>query len=293
MNNLTQPSPSAPDPVVHDTSVDALADYLAQFRNIWVLTGAGISRGSGIPTYRDHDGKWQRSDPILHQEFISEPAARQRYWARSFVGWRMVDGALPNPAHLALARLEEYGLVCQVVTQNVDGLHQAAGSRRVLDLHGRLDRNICLDCGVLSSRAKYQETLAQANPHLEPAAAAYLPDGDADLGEEACRDVVIPPCPACGGMLKPDVVFFGGSVAPAVVSEAFDSLESADVVLLVGTSMQVYSGYRFCKRAAELDISITSVNLGVSRAEELISVNLRADCGTALPALADKLTATA
>jgi NAD-dependent SIR2 family protein deacetylase len=269
--------------------LNTLAEFLSPYRKIWVLTGAGISLGSGIPTYRDHDGHWQRSDPILHQDFISDIRSRQRYWARSLVGWEFVRTARPNTAHRALAQLQAHNVIIQLVTQNVDGLHQAAGSKNVIDLHGRLDRIICLDCEAIHKRSDYQKSLLAENPELDRFAARILPDGDADIDEYDMSGVVVPPCPTCGGIFKPDVVFFGGSVAKDIVNRALDSLEKSDAVLLVGTSLQVYSGYRFIKRAYEIGIPMAAINLGVSRADELIDIKLQADCGDALPVLVNRL----
>src|SRR5437763_6692625 len=209
-----------------------LERFLCDHPRLFVLTGAGVSTGSGIPGYRDIDGNWRRKPPVTHQEFIRSETARKRYWARSLLGWPAIAAAVPNAAHAALAWLERLGRVTRLVTQNVDGLHQRAGSRSVLDLHGRLDEVVCLDCGATLARASLQTAMQQANPAFASAAASIAPDGDADadLDFEA---FAVPQCAECGGMLKPDVVFFGDGVPRTRVEAAFDALAGADAVLIV------------------------------------------------------------
>lgn len=265
-----------------------LIEFLARHHRLVVLTGAGCSVPSGIPTYRDHQGQWQRSDPITHQEFISHAASRQRYWARSMAGWPVVAAANPNQAHRALAELESRGHIELLVTQNVDGLHQRAGHKQVIDLHGRLDRVICLGCRTTISRQSMQERLIQYNGNLPPLAAA-APDGDADLHVDV-TDFTVPTCLRCRGMLKPDVVFFGGTVARGIVSRIYDTLSNADALLVVGSSLMVYSGYRFCKRARASNKPIACINPGLTRADGMFEIKVERDCEATLTALLSKLS---
>ena len=254
-----------------------------------VLTGAGISAASGIPTYRDGDGRWTGRDPIKDQEFVADPARRQRYWARSMMGWPLVRDAGPSLGHHALARLQAAGRVGLIITQNVDRLHQSAGSEQVIDLHGRLDRVVCLQCGRYCSRESVQQRLLQLNAGVVPQASVPAPDGDADTPEAAADAITVPACIQCGGVLKPDVVFFGGSVPSARVTACMESVAGADALLAVGSSLQVYSGYRFCRHAAELGNPIALVNPGATRADSLASLKLAVDCGPLLWSLAGTL----
>lgn len=260
-------SATAPAP---DAAARLLED-LARLRPLLVLSGAGISAGTGIPTYRDRDGRWLRSAPIQHQDFVRDPAKRQRYWGRSLLGWPGVRDAVPAPAHHSLARLEAGGHVRHVVTQNVDRLHQRAGSRSVTDLHGRLDRVRCLDCGAYSEREAMQARLAEANPDLRRASrlAEVRPDGDADLPDDLVATVRVPPCETCGGTLMPDVVFFGGSIPTQRVAACREHLERSAGLLVVGSSLRVYSGFRFCRWAAERGLPIFLLNPGTTRADDL------------------------
>lgn len=274
------------------TAAEAIIDQLRRFvddhPNLLVITGAGCSAPSGIPTYRDEDAEWRRSDPIQHADFVSKASSRRRYWNRSFAGWPAVRDAEPNDAHRCLARLESAGLVSLLVTQNVDGLHQKAGHARVVDLHGRLDRVICLDCGDRTTRENMQVRLADANPHLSPKIEALTPDGDADIDSEGL-DVAVPACRACDGTLKPDVVFFGGSVPRPIVQDVFDTLDTTSGVLVIGSSLMVYSGYRFCKVAAKNGIPIAIVNRGRTRADDLANLKINDACETTLRALVNVL----
>jgi NAD-dependent SIR2 family protein deacetylase len=256
-----------------------------------VLTGAGCSTGSGIPDYRDRDGEWKRNPPIKFQEFIGSALAQKRYWARSMVGWELVESARPNAAHDALAAIEASGRLRYLVTQNVDGLHQKAGSVRVNDLHGRVDRVRCLDCGEAGSRAAFQERMIAMNPSWQNRDAGFAPDGDADLDGVSFDEFRVPACPRCSGRLKPDVVFFGESVPRARVDEAMAEVDASDVLLIVGSSLMVWSGYRFVKRARERGIRVGAVNLGKTRADAEIDVKVRADCGEVLGAVAAALSA--
>ncbi|MDA1195989.1 MAG: NAD-dependent protein deacetylase [Planctomycetota bacterium] len=263
------------------TAVRALAAFVGAAKRLFVLTGAGCSTGSGIPDYRDDDGQWKRQEPLRHGEFVRSESARRRYWARSMIGWPRMAAARPNDAHVGLARLEAQQRVSLLVTQNVDGLHQAAGSREVLDLHGRIADVACLDCEAPTSRATYQERLELANPGWLGRVAPSAPDGDADL-EINTDQFVVPPCSACGGMLKPDVVFFGASVPPGRVASAYDALASSDAMLVVGSSLMVFSGLRFVRAAARAGLPIAILNRGRTRADEVATLKLAAPCGAVL-----------
>ncbi len=259
-----------------------LEDFIAAHRRLFVLTGAGCSTGSGIPDYRDEQGAWKRTPPVTYQAFVGDGITRRRYWARSLVGWPRIAQAQPNAAHRALAALEAQGRCSQLLTQNVDGLHQAAGSRAVIDLHGRLDAVVCLGCGASSSRADVQRRLAEANPAWAGLAAGAAPDGDADLDDRDFATFQVPACDACGGMLKPDVVFFGENVPRARVDAAMARLAQADAMLVVGSSLMVYSGLRFVHAAVRAQIPVAAVNLGRTRADDLLRFRMAAPCGDAL-----------
>ena len=259
-----------------------LEDFIAAHRRLFVLTGAGCSTGSGIPDYRDEQGAWKRTPPVTYQAFVGDGITRRRYWARSLVGWPRIAQAQPNAAHRALAALEAQGRCSQLLTQNVDGLHQAAGSRAVIDLHGRLDAVVCLGCGASSSRADVQRRLAEANPAWAGLAAGAAPDGDADLEDRDFATFQVPACDACGGMLKPDVVFFGENVPRARVVAAMAGLAQADGMLVVGSSLMVYSGLRFVHAAVRAQIPVAAVNLGRTRADDLLRFRMAAPWGDAL-----------
>ena len=226
-----------------------LQDFLADKRNLVVLSGAGISVVSGIPTYRDKAGNWKRSNPIQHQDFMSRKSARQRYWLRSYSGWPAVASAVPSPSHRAIAELERRKIVKLVVTQNVDRLHQHAGSRKVIDLHGRLDEVICMCCQKVIPRHDLQSKLTLLNPSFSQQG-EIAPDGDAEVAEGSVPFVAVPPCENCGGILKPNVVFFGDNVNKSIVQRVYDGIDDSDGMLIVGTSLKVFSGYRFCRYAA-------------------------------------------
>ena len=260
----------------------SLFDFISRHRKLFVLTGAGCSTDSGIPDYRDADGNWKRSPPVSFQAFMGSAAVRQRYWARSFVGWRHLRRAGPNAAHQSLARLEQQGRLELLLTQNVDGLHQAAGSMQVMDLHGRLDRVRCMDCESLESREELQAELLRCNGAWGRLEGQVAPDGDADLEGLSFAEFVAPSCFRCGGILKPDVVFFGESVPRERVDEAMQRLERADAVLVVGSSLMVYSGYRFVQAAVQAGKPVAAVNLGRTRADELLSLKVSEPCASAL-----------
>jgi len=259
-----------------------LAAFIDRHPRLLVITGAGCSTASGIPDYRDAGGGWKRARPMTFQAFMGGAAARRRYWARALVGWRGFAGARPNPAHHALARLEARGGTELLLTQNVDGLHQAAGSRRVVDLHGRLDAVRCTGCGRATPREAMQAELTRLNPGREGREAAPAPDGDADLDPADLDDFAVPPCPACGGILKPDVVFFGEAVPRERVDAARRALEAADAVLVVGSSLMVWSGFRFVRDAARAGKPVAAVNLGRTRADDLLALKVEQPCGAAL-----------
>jgi len=267
-----------------------LQQFVERYPKLFVITGAGISRDSGIPTYRDEVGNWKTNTPIQHGDFLQLSGTRQRYWARSFGGWPNVGNARPNRAHRALARLESLGYVNTLVTQNVDRLHQKAGHKRVIDLHGRLDQVVCMDCGAVTPRDEIQHWLWQQNPHMEDIRVELAPDGDAHVADELISEVQVPACFRCDGLLKPNVVFYGGSVDKEIVNYLYSKVLEADAVLVVGTSLMVYSSFRFCRLAADKGIPIAAVNQGLTRADELLQLKVSQDCGTVLGTLADQLT---
>lgn len=263
----------------------ALGDFVLRHPRLAVLTGAGISTASGIPDYRDAAGAWKRSPPMQHQQFMGSHAARQRYWARALAGFRVLGTARPNPAHRRLAELEAMGRVSGVITQNVDGLHQRAGSRRVIDLHGRADRVRCMGCGANRMRHDLHAELARLNPGWAEVAARAAPDGDADL-EADFSDFRVPDCSRCGrGIWKPDVVFFGDSVPRESVERAFALLADSDALLVVGSSLMVFSGFRFARAAAREGKPIACFNLGRTRADDLYALKLEAPVEASLAAL--------
>jgi len=272
-------------------AVDALADLLGD-GEVVVLSGAGLSTDSGIPDYRGATGSLRRHTPMTYQTFLADPRGRHRYWARSFVGWRQIRAARPNAGHRAVADLQRAGLVSGVVTQNVDGLHQAAGARDVVELHGGLDRTICLACGDVAGRAALDERLRAANPHFGPHVDEVNPDGDAELPDDVLDGFVMVDCLACGrGPLKPDVVFFGETVPRDRVDTCFGLVEGAGALLVLGSSLTVMSGYRFVLRAEKLGIPVALVNLGPTRGDAKVDVRVDAPLGTVLPALVQRLAA--
>jgi len=262
--------------------MDSLRSFVEGHDRLFVLTGAGCSTDSGIPDYRDTEGAWKRTPPLQFPAFMAEPGVRRRYWARSLVGWRYFGSARANDAHRALARLEAEGRIDLLVTQNVDGLHQQAGSRRVVDLHGRLDTVRCMACEQRLPRATLQEALVALNPGWLEREARVGPDGDVDLEASDFDDFGVPDCAACGGILKPDVVFFGEPVPRPRVEAAYEGLRRADAVLVVGSSLMVYSGYRFVQAAAEAGLPIAAVNLGRTRADPLLRLKVDVRCSEAL-----------
>jgi NAD-dependent SIR2 family protein deacetylase len=260
-------------------------------RRIAVLTGAGISTESGIPDYRGPETQRRARNPIRFADYMKDPLLRARYWARSMLGWPKFRGARPNPAHLALAELERAGIAAGPITQNVDRLHHAAGSGEVIELHGALADVRCLDCGAREHRDEVQGRLESANAWLLREAPELAPDGDADL--DATRALleafVLPRCMRCEGALKPDVVFFGENVRRELVEEAYARVEAADALLVIGSSLAVFSGYRFVRRAHERGMPISIVTLGPTRGDDLATLRLEARAGELLPWLRDSL----
>lgn len=250
-------------------SVDSLLAALTAHAPWVALTGAGVSEASGIPTYRDHGGKWLGSQPIQHDEFVSDAARRRRYWSRSALGWPRVAKALPNSTHDALAELERSGTLSGVITQNVDRLHQQAGSKQVIDLHGRLDQVRCLDCSAIEARPTVQTWLETHNRLPSAASLNIRPDGDADLPEQIISDFRIPQCSRCNGTLMPDVVFFGGTVPKPTVEACYQLIDASQGMMVLGSSLSVYSGLRFCRYAAERGKPLIILNEGQTRADDL------------------------
>jgi len=251
-------------------------------KKLFVLTGAGLSTDSGIPDYRG-EGRVARH-PMTYDTFMGSELAQKRYWARSYVGWSRISSALPNPGHLALSKAEEQGKLSALVTQNVDGLHQAAGSKSVIDLHGRLDRVICMGCRDSISRIEMDTMLQELNPSIsKDESVEFTPDGDAEI--EGTENFIVPSCKSCKGVYKPDVVFFGESVPVDRVENAMNLLAESDVLLIAGTSMTVNSGFRFAKQAAKTQKPIVVVNLGPTRADVLANAKIEANTSFALERL--------
>jgi NAD-dependent SIR2 family protein deacetylase len=269
------------------TADNPIGEFIDRHRRLFVLTGAGCSTDSGIPDYRDQNGEWKRPRPVMFQAFMSDSHTRRRYWARSLVGWQRFGHASPNDAHRALARLGQQGRTELLVTQNVDGLHQSAGSTDVIDLHGRLSQVRCMGCEQRSERERLQQRLLELNPSWADLNARVAPDGDADLDGLDFSDFSVPACDVCGGILKPDVVFFGESVPPERVTTAMTAVERADAMLVIGSSLMVYSGYRFAQAASKAGKPIAAVNLGRTRADELLALKVNQPCVSALAFLLD------
>ncbi len=273
-----------------DKDVNRLAEWLAYRRRVAVISGAGCSTASGIGDYRDDDGSWKRNPPVQMQDFVRDQATRRRYWARSMLGWPMMSRARPNGAHAALAAMETRGWLNGLITQNVDGLHQAAGHRQVLDLHGRLAEVVCLQCDVRYPRSAMQQLLHRSNAFMQDVMASAAPDGDADIADDLDLSAFrVPDCRRCGGVLKPDVVFYGDSVPRTRVAEAYAMVESADALLVVGSSLMVFSSFRFCRRAQELGLPMAAVNRGVTRADQWIDLKIEDDCARVLPAVLESM----
>lgn len=275
----------------HPTPWIGFEELVAHLRNrsVVVLSGAGASTESGIPDYRGPDTRHKERNPIRYQEFVADADIRRHYWGRSVIGWPSFRAAQPNPGHVAVAQMEAAGLVRGIITQNVDRLHHKAGSERIIELHGGLAEVECLDCGALSDRDALQERMLALNPGWLEHAASIAPDGDADIPRSITQSFAVPVCERCGGTLKPHVVFFGENVPRPRVERAFALLEDADALLIIGSSLTVYSGFRFVRRAAANDQPIAIINLGPTRGDDLASVRVEGKTGSVLPALADAL----
>lgn len=266
-----------PDSAAYERLVE-----LVRGGNITVLSGAGLSTESGIPDYRGPDGR-RRVVPMSYGEFLASPANRQRYWARSYVGWRRFARAAPNEGHRAVSDLQRLGLVHAIVTQNVDGLHQLAGARDVVELHGNLGTVSCLSCGETTLRVELDRLLAEANPHFAGISGVIRPDGDVLLPDEAVASFHSPRCLVCqSDLVKPDVVFFGESVPKALVEQCFSHVEASLGLVVVGSSLQVMSGYRFVRRAAANGIAVAIVTQGPSRGDDKAAIRLDAPLGVTL-----------
>ncbi|MFH8449579.1 NAD-dependent protein deacetylase [Streptomyces fungicidicus] len=270
------------------TDVEPVADALST-GGVLVLSGAGISTESGIPDYRGEGGSLSRHTPMTYQDFTGSTRARRRYWARSHLGWRTFGRARPNSGHRAVAAFGRRGLLTGVITQNVDGLHREAGSEGVVELHGGLDRVVCLTCGDLSARRELARRLEEANPGFEPVAAGINPDGDADLTDEQVGDFHVVPCTVCGGILKPDVVFFGETVPPQRVEHCRALVRAADSLLVLGSSLTVMSGLRFVRQAADAGKPVLIVNRDPTRGDRHAATRVALPLGTALTTVAGRL----
>lgn len=249
--------------------------------DVVVLTGAGVSTDSGIPAYRDEEGQWKQSPPMQFRDFTGSQLSRQRYWARSMVGWQRMAQASPNAAHHALAEWERRGALRLLITQNVDGLHSAAGSERVIDLHGRLDRVVCLGCRALTARAELQARLVEKNPEFLGQSFVARADGDVELSVDYER-FELEACTACSGVLKPDVVFFGENVPAPRVETAMAALNGARALVIAGSSLMVFSGFRFARAASRLGVPVVVVNRGKTRADELSALRVDGNVGDVL-----------
>jgi NAD-dependent SIR2 family protein deacetylase len=270
-----------------DEGLAAAAEIIGR-GGVVVLSGAGLSTESGIPDYRGPGGAYSRNHtPITYQLFRDDPRGRHRYWARSYIGWPMMRDMQPNTGHLSVAALESAGLVTGVVTQNVDSLHDKAGSSAVIDLHGRLDTVMCMACGLRGSRSALQSRIASVNDGWEGTATRINPDGDVDLPETSVDTFVMVDCTSCGGVLKPDVVYFGESVPPARVTDSYAMVDSASSLLVLGSSLHVYSGRRFVTHAHKHGLPIIIINQGDTKADDLASVRIDAALGETLTALTD------
>ncbi|MFF8476403.1 NAD-dependent protein deacetylase [Streptomyces sp. NPDC015414] len=256
---------------------------------VLVLSGAGISTESGIPDYRGEGGSLSRHTPMTYQEFTADALARRRYWARSHLGWRTFGRARPNAGHRAVAAFERHGLLSGVITQNVDRLHQAAGTVAAVELHGSLDRVVCLSCGTFSPRRELARRLEEANPGFDPVAAGINPDGDADLTDEQVGDFRVLPCAVCGGILKPDVVFFGETVPPERVEHCRALVREAASLLVLGSSLTVMSGLRFVRLAAQCEKPVLIINQDPTRGDRHARTRVALPLGAALTAVAGRL----
>ncbi|MGE1153335.1 NAD-dependent protein deacetylase [Pseudomonas kitaguniensis] len=269
--------------------LDTLHRAMAQ-RRFLVLTGAGISTSSGIPDYRDSEGVRRGKAPMMYQEFLATAQARRRYWARAMLGWPRVRIAQPNKAHVALATLQQRARISGLITQNVDTLHDQAGSRDVIELHGSLHWVLCLDCLQRSERDVIQRMMEDQNPYLAGVDAVQAPDGDTLLDPDFEERFHVPHCPHCKGQrLKPDVVFFGENVAQATAASAMAAVGHAEGLLVVGSSLMAYSAFRLCKAMVEQGKPVIAINLGKTRGDELLQAKIAASCEQLLPLLVERL----
>ena len=268
----------------HEDELTELSELIAG-GGVLVLSGAGLSTESDIPDYRGPTGLARRAEPMTYQQFTGSAAARRRYWARSHQGWRHVARAVPNAGHRAVAELDRSGLLAGIITQNVDGLHQAAGARQVIELHGSLDRVVCLGCGQLSSREALDRRLHAANPGWSAIVTQINPDGDAVVAGEQAERFAVADCESCGGVLKPDVVFFGENVPRPRVEQCYALTERASLLLVLGSSLTVMSGYRFVRHASRHAIPVAIINQGSTRGDNLARLTLDAPLGQTLAAL--------
>ncbi|QRP49329.1 NAD-dependent protein deacetylase [Amycolatopsis sp. FDAARGOS 1241] len=269
-------------------TVAEVAEVVAR-GHVVVLSGAGLSTESGIPDYRGESGSLRRHTPMTYDEFTASAEGRQRYWARSHLGWRTIARAEPNSGHHAVAALRRAGLLSGVITQNVDGLHRAAGTRGVVELHGNLDRVICLGCRRTSPREDLDTRLRAANPSFGGTVTRINPDGDVDLAEDAARTFTLVSCAACAGVLKPDVVFFGENVPRARVERCYRLVDEASAMLVLGSSLTVMSGLRFVRHAAKTGKPVLIVNRGQTRGDACAQVRVDLPLGEALTELVDLL----
>lgn len=251
--------------------------------NLLILTGAGISTESGIPDYRGRNAPSVPRQPMYYQDFVSSESGRQRYWARSFVGWPTMKAVEPNAGHLAVAELEQMGITSGIITQNVDGLHQKAGAKNVVELHGTLYRVRCLSCGTPEQRDHFQLRMADANPGFHVEDARLNPDGDTELTDSQVQAFIVPPCQVCGGVLKTDVVFFGENVPKPVFAQAWEYFNQANSLLVLGSSLAVQSGLRFVERAAERGMEIGIINEGPTAGDQYATFRSHEPLGLALP----------
>lgn len=277
----------AHDAVLPD-GIDALAELLRGRRSL-LLSGAGISTESGIPDYRGPDRVGPPPTPITYQRFVKDARVRQRYWARSAVGWPSMRAKEPNAGHRAVAQLEHAGFLVGVVTQNVDGLHHAAGSREVIELHGSLARVVCLACGAHEARDAFQARLEALNPGFVERGFQVLPDGDAALPDDVVDGFQVPVCRVCGGDVKADVVYFGENVPAARAERAFALLDGAEALLVLGSSLAVRSGYRFVETARAAGKAVAIVNHGPTRGDDLATLRVEGRLGVVLPDLVGRL----
>lgn len=273
------------DPVPIASELNAAAEIIGR-GEVVVLSGAGLSTESGIPDYRGPDGAYSRNHtPITYQLFRDDPRGRHRYWARSYIGWPLMRGKQPNTGHLSVASMGSVGLVSGVITQNVDSLHHKAGSSSVIDLHGRLDTVMCMACGLRGSRDALQSRISSLNAGWEGVATSVNPDGDVEIADSAVDSFVMVDCTACGGPLKPDVVYFGESVPPARVADSYALVDRASSLLVLGSSLHVYSGRRFVTHAHKLGLPIVIINQGETKSDELATVRIDAALGATLSTL--------